>query len=68
MEINAKFAMGFYIGLLVGLILVSMLIYADVKVPVLSSFSVLNLLDDTDEYENLGMMRNSNEYEWQYVK
>ena len=68
MEINAKFAMGFYLGLLVGLILVSILMYMNVKVPLLSSFSVLNLLDDADEYENVGMMRNNNEYGWQYVK
>jgi hypothetical protein len=65
--INGNFAAGFYLGLLIGLVLVSILMYANVKVPVLSAFSVLNTQDDVDEYENIGLKYDNKEYEWQYM-
>ena len=65
--INPCLANGFYIGLLIGFVLVSVLMYLKVKIRVLSAFTVLNDFAD-EEDEKLRIMKENSEYTWNYLK
>ena len=67
--IDPDFVMGIYVGLFVGLVVVSILIYMKIKIPMLSSFSILNNLDMDNENEHIRMIhsKNNNGYQWEYV-